>query len=335
MLTNHHGINTYYQYVPACVVVLILLFIAGTSTRAFSQPSIGTIYLTLTDGTRVILEPPPKNLIHISRSLLQAWLEINVCAVRTYFGRFPIAEFSLVLKPVEGSSEISYGNAMPGNPSRITMYVGTNANAEEYRTSWTLAHEMSHLAFPTLEREYHWLEEGMATYVEPIARVMAGIITEESVWEEMTRKAPEAFSMSPKDNKGLNGVRDFSRIYWGGAMFYLLADIEIRQKTKNKHSLQTALQAILKQKGTMNEDRDVMEVLRCGDSFVGVRVLVPLYEKFGKTSYTPDLQKLWSDLGIIRRGKIVELRNDAPLAEIRQAIFVPKVSTCTQFFWGK
>ena len=285
----------------------------------------GKTRLTLTDGTRVILEPSPKSLVHFSRELLQSWLEINVCAVRTYFGRFPVAEFSLVLKSVEGSTEISYGNAMPGAMPRITMYVGTRTAREEFRSSWVLCHELTHLAFPSLPREQRWIEEGMATYIEPIARAMTGIVNEESIWEEMMRKAPDAFR---NIRTGLDGEHDYRRIYWGGAVFFLLADIEIRTTTNSKHSLQDAMQAILRSEGTMNTDRDVYSVLRAGDKAVSGRMLETLYEKFGKTAYTPDLERLWKDLGIERDGASVRFRDDAPLAAVRKAICTPSGKPC-------
>ena len=37
-----------------------------------------------------------------------------------------------------------------------------------------MTHEMVHLAFPSVAREHHWIEEGITTYVEPIARAETG-----------------------------------------------------------------------------------------------------------------------------------------------------------------
>jgi predicted metalloprotease with PDZ domain len=205
------------------------------------------------------------------------------------------------------------------------MYVGTRADKEEFRSSWVMCHEMTHLAFPSLPREQHWIEEGMATYIEPIARAMTGIVSEESMWEEIMRKAPDAFR---NIRTGLNGETDYRRIYWGGAVFFLLADIEIRRNTKNKYTLQDAMQAILRSEGTMNVDRDVYRVLRTGDKAVTGRVLENLYEKFGKTAYIPDLERLWRELGVERNGSTVRFRNDAPLAAVRKAICAPTCKAC-------
>lgn len=40
-----------------------------------------------------------------------------------------------------------------------------------------MTHEMVHLAFPSVPDQHHWIEEGLATYVEPIARARASEIS--------------------------------------------------------------------------------------------------------------------------------------------------------------
>jgi hypothetical protein len=37
-----------------------------------------------------------------------------------------------------------------------------------------MTHELVHMAIASLADEHHWLEEGLATYVEPIARAQDG-----------------------------------------------------------------------------------------------------------------------------------------------------------------
>ena len=44
-----------------------------------------------------------------------------------------------------------------------------------------LTHEMVHLAFPSVDDKHHWIEEGIATYVEPIARIQAGNLKAEQM----------------------------------------------------------------------------------------------------------------------------------------------------------
>ena len=57
----------------------------------------------------------------------------------------------------------------------------------ELDDDWMLTHEMIHLAFPSMARTHHWIEEGISVYVEPIARVQAGQLSAERMWSEVVR----------------------------------------------------------------------------------------------------------------------------------------------------
>ena len=64
----------------------------------------------------------------------------------------------------------------------ITIHVGANSTFEDLANDWMLTHEMVHLAFPSVADEHHWIEEGIATYVEPIARVRAKHLDATQMW---------------------------------------------------------------------------------------------------------------------------------------------------------
>ena len=236
--------------------------------------------------------------------------------------RFPVRHFRLTLRPRAGDNSIEYGNARQGSPPHITIYIGEKADKREFQRSWILAHEMLHLAFPSLDETHRWLEEGIATFVEPLARAMAGLITEESVWREFAEQMARGASAS----SGLDGSTDPDRVYWGGALFCLLADMEIRQITRNQKSLQDALQAILQREGSINDNRRIASVLRSADKALGVQTLSALYKKMGKQGFalSDTLRILWSQLGVERRrDSTVHLSASAPLAALRQSMTRP------------
>ena len=108
---------------------------------------------------------------------------------------------------------------------------------------WMLTHEMIHLAFPSMARTHHWIEEGISVYVEPVARVQAGQLSAERMWSDVVRDMPQG-EPEAGDN-GLDRTHTWGRTYWGGAMFCLVADVRIRQKTGNHKGLQDALRGIL------------------------------------------------------------------------------------------
>jgi hypothetical protein len=107
-------------------------------------------------------------------------------------------------------------------------------------------------------------------------------------------------------------------------MFCLLADVDIHRRTHNRLGLQDAVRAILNASGGLSADWAIERVLRTGDAAVGVSVLEDLYARFKDTPVSPDLMKLWQELGVEPDGDSVRLNDAAPLAEIRRAIMRPR-----------
>ena len=97
---------------------------------------------------------------------------------------------------------------------------------------WMMTHELVHMAFPSLPDDQHWMEEGLATYIEPLARVMTGELKARQVWRDMVRDMPKG--EPAEGDEGLDHTHTWGRTYWGGALFCLVADVEIRAKTGNQ-----------------------------------------------------------------------------------------------------
>jgi predicted metalloprotease with PDZ domain len=177
---------------------------------------------------------------------------------------------------------------------------------------------MTHLALPDVPDPHLWLAEGIATYVEPIARVQAGDLTAAKIWGDMVRDMPKG--LPEQGDRGLDRTPTWGRTYWGGAMFCLLADVEIRKQTGNKFGLQQALRGIVEAGGDMEQVWPIERIFKVGDQATGTTVLSDLYEKMRAQPYAPDLDALWRELGIVVRGGRVTFDDSAPIAAIRQAI---------------
>jgi hypothetical protein len=177
---------------------------------------------------------------------------------------------------------------------------------------------MVHLAFPSVPAQHHWIEEGLATYVEPIARARIGELTPEKVWGDMVKGMPNG--MPRPDDRGLDFTHTWGRTYWGGALFCLLADVEIRKATGNKKGLEDGMRGILKAGGSIASDWSLVRALETADRATGVPVLKELYNKMRSTPIAPDLAMLWKDLGVDGIGENVVFNDSAPLASVRKAI---------------
>jgi hypothetical protein len=181
-----------------------------------------------------------------------------------------------------------------------------------------LVHEMVHLALPELGHGHDWLAEGLATYVEGIARAQFGNRDIRDVWAEYRHSMPMGLPRAGEG--GMDQTPTWGRTYWGGALYCLRADVAIREQTANRVGLQTALRAILKQTGGYAVVRGIDEVLRIGDTATGTRVLQDLYGQIKTTAQTPDLDLLWARLGVPTNPQSDTFDDAAPLAPIRIAI---------------
>jgi hypothetical protein len=223
-----------------------------------------------------------------------AWIERSAKAVSVYYGRFPVAEVRLLIVPAPGSG-VQRGTSFGYRGAAIRLIIGSDTNEAELRHDWVVVHEMTHLALPDLPDPYLWLAEGLATYVEPIARVEAGHLAAKKIWGDMVRDMPKG--LPEAGDRGLDRTPTWGRTYWGGAMFCLLADVEIRKQTGNKFGLQQALRGIVDAGGNMEQVWPIARIFKVGDDATGTHVLADLYDKMRDKPYAPDLEALWRELG--------------------------------------
>jgi len=250
-------------------------------------------------------------------SALLDWVRRSARAVMAYFGRFPVERARLYITVTE-RGRVSHGVTYGEDGAHITISVGRNATIDDLYRDWELTHEMVHLGFPSVNRSHHWIEEGIATYVEPIARAAIGVLTAEEVWGEMRRDIPQGLPQA--GDQGLDRTHTWGRTYWGGALFCLSADVEIRRRTGNAKGLQDALQAINHGGGTIEAEWPLERALRIGDEATQGRTLTELYRKMASQPFAVDLDKLWEQLGVGENGGRTILDDRAPLAGTRKAI---------------
>lgn len=254
----------------------------------------------------------------LSRAHLIGWVEKSASAVSVYYGRFPVTKALILIVPVGGKG-VTGGQAFAHRGPAIRLMVGQTSNDDDLLVrDWQMVHEMIHLALPRPRGPHTWLSEGVAVYAESIARVQAGHRQEGAIWREFMRDMPRGLP-GPGD-RGLDGTPSWGRTYWGGALFCLLADVELRKHTGNRHGLQHALRAVLDAGGTHEDVWPIGRILRTGDDATGTTVLAELYETMRARPHAPDLPKLWSEMGMTGAGRRLTFDEGAPLAAIRRAI---------------
>jgi hypothetical protein len=276
---------------------------ASDATVNMGGATIDITFATPADGAR--------------RQLLLDWVTASARAVSLYYGQYPVPRVELRISAFPGRG-VHGGRASGWRGPRIVIGAGADNTARDFATDWMLTHEMIHLAFPSVAERHHWIEEGISVYVEPIARARAGLISAEDAWKDLVEGVPQGLPAA--DDRGLDFTPTWGRTYWGGALFCLLADVEIHKRTKGAKGLEDALRAIQRAGGTITNDWPLQRAFEIGDRATGVTVLRELYDKMSARPYTPDLAALWTELGIERRGGRVVFNDRAPLASVREAI---------------
>ena len=251
------------------------------------------------------------------RRVTDPWIKTSAEAVTIYYGTFPVRHVRLRLTPSPGHTPEG-GQTFGWEGALIKISLGRDATVADLSDDWVLVHEMVHLALPNVPERHHWLEEGLATYVEPIARARAGQLTPARVWSEMVENFPQG--EPEKGDRGLDHTPTWGRTYYGGAIFCLRADIEIRRRTGNRRGLEHALRGILAAGGSIETSWSIDRIIATGDAATGVPVLRELYDEMKDKPVRIDLPALWKQLGVRPKGQTVTFDDTAPLAAVRKAI---------------
>jgi hypothetical protein len=302
----------------------MLVFLPGCARASMSSTTLNACGATIDVEFRGLPDSRAE-AESLSRRDLLNWINSAAAAVCGYYGQFPVRHFSLLVK-LEGRTGVHSGTTFPRGEGFTRISVGPRTTVAALKNDWMMTHEMIHLAFPSMADSHHWIEEGISTYVEPVARVQAGQLSAIDLWSQFVRDMPQG-EPQPGD-RGLDQTHTWGRTYWGGAMFCLLADVQIREQTGNRMGLQDALRAILRHGGVITEDWPIERALATGDAATGTRVLENLYQQMRDQPHPVDLPSLWKKLGVQTNGNSeISFTANAPLARVREAITHPETQT--------
>ncbi len=248
---------------------------------------------------------------------LTRWVEFTGLAAAEFWRGFPMADSFIVVVP-ESGQHIARGRVLPGASVTTILHVGRDMPAAKLYADSVLIHEMLHLGSPSIEDKGDWLNEGVATYYETIVRERAGWITREEVWREWLDLLPRGL-----DAMGPTGLEEADRngIYWGGALFMLLADIELRESSGLRQGIEDCVRAVRDAGGTMDRDWTTKQFLDVCDRTYGNTIVSDLAARYLKPGEPPKLTVLWQRLGVsMAKDGTVGFNDAAPLATVRDAI---------------
>lgn len=258
---------------------------------------------------------PGTSDLSINRKELLNWIEKAAHAVSNYYQGFPVSSLNIAINTQSGIR--IGGQAFSGENPMVVIRIGEHAQLSHLKKDWVLVHEMVHLAFPSVYRRHHWIQEGLATYIEPIVRVRAGLMNEKEAWYWMLTGMPKGLPES--NDKGLDNTNTWGRRYWGGALFSLLGDQRIRQQSNNRHDIGDALRGIVTAGYSMQSD-DVWpldKILTIADKATKTTALISLYNEHKDTPINTNLEEIWKRIGVKLENGKVKLNNNASQAKLR------------------
>ena len=245
-----------------------------------------------------------------------AWIREGASDVVSLLGRFPVARLQVI---VASGGPYSVGSAvtMGMGGASIFVVVGERTRKADLLRDWVMTHEMLHVAFPNMGFRQRWMEEGLSTYLEPLLRARRGRYETRKMWAEFVRAMPQGL---PKDgDQGLDRTFTWGRRYWGGAMFWMHVDLEIRRRSESTRSLDDVLRAVFAAGGSVATRWDVARLAAVAEKATGTTALREIYDDWSGKAVAPDLGALWSSLGV-RSDKTerITFDDEAPLAALRR-----------------
>ena len=278
----------------------------------------------------------PPGATRIAPEQLAAWVSAVAESNRRFWARSP-ARGGLVLLIPSPRGGVPFGRVLSLGGAVVTVLVGEQATARDLYDDWVLVHEFIHLGSPLMRDTGAWLNEGIATFYEPTLRTRAGWKSEDEVWREWISSMPRgmpAMSDIGLENAGRGGI------YWGGALFVLMAEIESLKASNGKIGFSDCLRAVLAEGGDVTVKWPTMKLLDRCDALLGKPVIAELAKRHIEKGSAMELDMLWKRLGVsMAEGGAIHYDDKAELAWLRPLIIWggtthPKPISAGGFFGG-
>jgi hypothetical protein len=250
------------------------------------------------------------------------WVRDAARAVSDFWHGFPVEHALLMLLPTPGTRTVAHGKVVAAGGAGVAIHLGAEAQRGDLYRDWILVHELFHLGFPSFWGEGKWLDEGLATYYEPIIRARAHWYTPATMWAEFARDMDQG--LDAVERLGLERAQSFRDIYWGGCIIALLADVETRRRTDGRLGLEDGLRAVLRAGGNATQLWSLERALSVIDQGLGEPTMKRLSAAHLWDGTPVDLPGLFTSLGVTANGHPdAELDDAAQLSAVRRAIVEP------------
>ncbi len=263
----------------------------------------------------------------LDRNEARVWVREAAAAVLAVRDTFPQPDPQVLLVPTGGGGEaVPFARVVRGGGVALQFFVDPARPLAEYRADWTATHEFSHLLLPYVRRSDAWMSEGLASYYQNVLRARDGRLSAAVAWRNLykgfmrgIRATSGRYTLADEAGAG-DWRRNTMRVYWGGAAYWLLADIELRRQSAGRLSVDRALTGLAEccmDPGRLWSAREMASQL---DRITDTTVFSELYEEQIRDRNFPPALDAFERLGVEIEGNRVQLTPEAPDRRIRDAI---------------
>jgi hypothetical protein len=263
---------------------------------------------------------------------MSGWIHEAASAVSALYGRFPLQHPQVLVVPIGAQSEaVPWAQVLRGGGTAAHFFIDQNRPLSEFRNDWTATHELSHMLLPYVGRGDAWLSEGFASYYQNVLRARAGMVSEQVAWQKLYA----GFGRGRRDSgdktlayvsANMRESGGYMRVYWSGAAIAMMADVELRRRSKGRLSLDIAMAELAKCCLPGDRTWSAKEVFSRLDLITGDDVFMSLYKQNVNSRHFPEISDTSAQLGITEREDRLHLSSAEDALALRAAIMsTPKM----------
>ena len=261
----------------------------------------------------------------LDHQFISNWLRATATDITLAYGRFPNPSPQVIVIPVEGSDNaVPFGRVVRDGGEAVELLVNPERPPDEFFADWTATHEFSHMMLPYLGSRDRWVSEGFAQYYQNVLLARSGTYDHLHAWQKLyegfergRKSRPE---MSPNEAAAGRARNGLMKVYWSGAALALIADVQLRERSRGRESLDLVLDRFQACCLPSNRVWSGSELFTKLDSLSGESVLMPLYRRYANTAGFPDVRPILEQLGLAISNDKVKMRRSAELMHIRESI---------------
>ncbi|MBT8444914.1 MAG: hypothetical protein HKN81_06960 [Gammaproteobacteria bacterium] len=238
---------------------------------------------------------------------LRDWLSTVGQTVTLLNGRLPRDTIRIELTAYASAGEaVPFAMVKRRNPQGVEFYINPSQPLDAFVTDWTAYHELSHLFIPYPGNADVWFSEGLASYYQNVLQYRGGLLTEREAWQKLLNgfmrgrdddrhRDMTLGELSPR----MRTERAFMRVYWSGALYFLEADLAVREHSDGTARLDTILadygECCLEARRRWNG----RQIAREFDRLAGAEIFVPLFDRYAASMKIPDFRPALASAGVL------------------------------------